>query len=167
LSTCILTTTVLAAAIAAASCDPVLSGQKDALAGETPGVPKGPLHRPGQPCLLCHDGSIGDPPAFSVAGTVYQDATTKVALENATVTLTDVNGATYATVTNAAGYFYLSPDDFAPAYPMKVSVASGGVTVSMQSHVGWNGACGGCHVDPPGPDSPGHVYFNVPNGLVP
>ena len=47
---------------------------------------------------------------------------------------------------------------------MKTSVVSGGVTVQMQSHVGWAGACATCHVDPAGPDSPGHVYFTIPTG---
>jgi hypothetical protein len=37
----------------------------------------------------------------------------------------------------------------------------------MQSHIGSNGSCAGCHADPPGPDSPGHVYFNQPDDGTP
>ena len=158
---------VALAAAAAASCDPVQSDQIAALGGEAPGVRRGPLHRPGQPCTLCHDGALGDPPAFSVAGTIYQSADSATALSGATVTLTGADGKTYSTSTNAAGNFYLTPTDFTPKYPMRVGVASSGTSVTMQSHIGWAGSCGFCHVDPAGPDSPGHVYFNIPNGQVP
>src|SRR5450432_160855 len=34
--------------------DPVHDTAVSALGPEAPGVPKGPLHRPGQPCVLCH-----------------------------------------------------------------------------------------------------------------
>jgi len=158
---------------AASSCDPVHNHALDALGPETPGVAKGPLHRPGQPCGLCHDGALGDPPAFSVAGTVFENAGDRVAFSGATITLTDASGRTYAATTNAAGNFYLTPQDFLPRYPMHVAVTSSAtaftaaVTVKMQSHIGSNGSCAGCHADPPGPDSPGHVYFNQPDGGTP
>ena len=51
-----------------ASCDPVHEAQKDAIGGDTPGVPNGPLHHPGQACIVCHDGALTDPSAFSVGG---------------------------------------------------------------------------------------------------
>src|ERR1700683_3328645 len=47
-------------------CNPVLDDAIADLGPEKPGVHPGPLHRPGQPCLLCHDGALGDPQAFSV-----------------------------------------------------------------------------------------------------
>ena len=150
-----------------AACNPVTQNQIDALGPETAGVRTGPLHRPGQPCLLCHDGAIGDPPAFSVAGTVFQNAGDTAALESATVTLTGSDGASYGATTNAAGNFYLTPSEFTPKYPLRVSVAWGGTTVTMRSHIGWAGACATCHVDPAGPDSPGHVYFDVGDGGTP
>ena len=54
-------------------------------AREAPGVRRGPLHRPGQPCLLCHDGALGDPQRFTVAGTVFQTPGAGCRLGGATV----------------------------------------------------------------------------------
>ena len=79
---------VLTAAIVA-SCDPVHEQQKDALGGETPGVPKGPLHRPGQPCIVCHDGAFGDPPEFSIAGTIFVDGNDTTPLSDATLEMNE------------------------------------------------------------------------------
>jgi hypothetical protein len=157
---------LLGAAAVVASCDQVHSDAVAALGGETAGVPQGPLHRGGQPCLLCHDGAAGDPRAFSVAGTVYQGGESLVPLVGGVVTVQSADGATATATTNAAGNFYLAPADYAPRYPLHVAVAQGGVSVAMHSHVGGDGSCAGCHADPAGPDSPGHVYFdNV--GTVP
>ena len=62
---------VLLAAAVVACVDESHELQVQALGGEAPGVSPGPLHRPGQPCLVCH----GEPgPAshkFVMAGTVY------------------------------------------------------------------------------------------------
>jgi hypothetical protein len=154
---------LLFAAAFAASCDPVHDDAVAALGGEAPGVPPGPLHRPGQPCLICHDGTFGDPPAFSMAGTVflYANSTSQVA-SGATVTLEDKNGTTAAATINPAGNFFLTPDTYSPEYPVHVkSLAQGNVSISMHSHIGGNGSCAGCHVDPEAPDSPGHVYLHV------
>jgi hypothetical protein len=157
----------LVAAALAASCDPVHEQQIDALGGETPGVPRGPLHRPGQPCIVCHDGALGDPPAFSIAGTIFQDGNDTTPLDGATVSITSVDGSLMSLTTNAAGNFYASAGDYTPKYPLHVSLTSGGSTIKMTSHIGGNGSCAFCHSDPSGPSSPGHVYFDVPNGIAP
>ena len=159
----------LAAVVAVAGCDPVHDDAVAALGGEAPGVPRGPLHRPGQPCLLCHDGAVGDPPALSVAGTLFLDANGLVPVSGAAVILQDADGVTSnAATTNEAGNFYFSPDEFLPRYPLQVnSITVGAVAIAMHSHIGGNGSCAGCHFDPPGPDSPGHVYFDVPPGMTP
>ncbi len=149
------------------ACNPVLEDQIAALGPEATDVSTGPLHRPGQPCTLCHDGAVGDPPAFSAAGTVYENASSTSPLANATVTFTGADGETHPTTTNAVGNFYVTPAEFVPKYPMRVSVTSNGTTVTMQSHVGWASSCATCHADPAGPTSPGHVYFVVPNGKTP
>ena len=86
--------TLVMASWGAISCyDPVHDQEVAALGGEAPGVPQGPLHRPGQPCNVCH-GGIG--PAnlrFSVAGTVYQySVSPSPAANGATVQLQDVTG---------------------------------------------------------------------------
>jgi hypothetical protein len=157
---------VLAGSGGAASCDPVHDDAVTALGGEAPGVRKGPLHRPGQPCILCHDGAIGDPPAFSVAGTIFQTATGLEAADGATITLTSSDGSTHATTANAAGNFYVLPTEYAPVYPMKVAVTYGQVTVKMTSDVGRDGSCATCHLDPAGPGSAGHVFI-PPDGVAP
>ena len=152
----------LALAALGASCDPVHDDAVSALGGETPGVPPGPLHRAGQPCLLCHDGAAGDPPAFSMAGTIFEDANALAPLVGGVVTLQGKDGSTMTATTNAAGNFYLTPREYLPDYPVHVtSVASGSVSVTMHSHIGRNGSCAGCHFDPAGQGSPGHVYFQV------
>jgi hypothetical protein len=149
----------LATASASAACDPVHTSEIDALGGEAPGVRKGPLHRPGQPCITCHDGAIGDPPAFSVAGTIFVSEGSPTPASGALVALEDSAGQKQTATTNQAGNFYLGPNEFTPVYPMKVSVTYGGVTVAMTSHIGRDGSCGNCHKDPAGPTSAGHVFI--------
>jgi hypothetical protein len=157
---------LLAGAVALA-CDPIYEDAITALGGEAPGVPRGPLHRPGQPCVLCHDGSIGNPPGFSVAGTVYVnpgvDLTPAVGAE---VMLLDSQGHSFNATTNKAGNFYVLPHEFQPVYPMKVSVMYGTVTVKMTADVGRDGSCAKCHFDPASSSTPGHVYV-PPDGVAP
>jgi hypothetical protein len=158
----------LVAACAAGSCDPVHDGAVSALGGEAPGVPRGPLHRPGQPCLLCHDGALTDPVAFSMAGTVFAEGNGLAPSVGASVTLQSADGTTVTVTTNQAGNFFLTPAAFTPKYPVHVmAVTQGTVSITMHSHIGGNGSCAGCHVDPAGPDSPGHVYFDVAGGISP
>ena len=97
--------------VAAAACDPVESDAIAALGGEAPGVRRGPLHRPGQPCLLCHDGAIGDPPAFSVAGTIYDDPVDLDGEDGVNVVVTDSLENTCTATTNEVGNFYLTPEE--------------------------------------------------------
>jgi hypothetical protein len=40
-------------------------------------------------------------------------------------------------------------------------ITQGDVSVTMHSHIGGNGSCAGCHADPAGPASPGHVYLTM------
>ncbi len=154
--------------VAFAACDPVNSDAIAALGGETPGVRQGPMHRPGQPCLLCHDGQIGDPPAFSVAGTVFEIPAGDIGVDSATVTLVDSANSTYHALTNSAGNFYATPDEWSPTFPIvSVSVVdSSGLKAVMQSQIGRDGACAGCHVSPAGPASPGHISMMADDGGV-
>jgi hypothetical protein len=149
-----------------AACDPVLDDAVAALGGEAAGTREGPTHRPGQPCLLCHDGAFGDPPAFSVAGTVFEERATKQAAVNAVVKLEAADGAKRELTANAVGNFYVTPEAWNPTYPLKVSVTYQSETVSMTTNIGRDGSCAGCHVDPAGPDSPGHVYAISPDAGV-
>jgi hypothetical protein len=163
-------TLVLLAAAAGSACDPVGADAVAALGPEKPGVRRGPLHRPGQPCLVCHDGAFGDPPAFSVAGTIYATPSSLVGLEGATVSITDSQGPPFTTMaTNAAGNFYVTPDQWSPVYPLSsISVISTSSNfVTMQSAVGRDGACASCHVNPAGPASPGQVCVMLDEGGTP
>jgi hypothetical protein len=152
----------------AGACDPVHDDAVSALGAEAPGVRKGPLHRPGQPCRACHDGALGDPPEFSVAGTVFATPDALTPASGATVALLS-QGATvsFTTTTNEAGNFYVQPSQYTPSYPMHVSVTYNGATVVMVSHVGRDGSCADCHTDPRGPASAGHIYAVAPDGGPP
>lgn len=152
------------AALTAAACDPIHTEAVDALGGETAGTRPGPMHRPGQPCLTCHDGSIGNPGAFSVAGTVYVDEAGKTPAAGADVTLTSADGAKRAFRTNAAGNFFARPNDFTPVYPMRARVDYAGITVEMASLVGRDGSCGDCHGPTPGPSSAGRIFVPADGG---
>jgi hypothetical protein len=162
------------ALLAAAACDPVHDDAIAALGPEAPGVRRGPLHRPGQPCLVCHDGAIGDPQRFTVAGTVYETSGANVAAVGAEVDLVDARGSSIALQTNAAGNFYATPSTYDPTYPIQVTVRGpGGESLRMQTLIEGNGtvepngACASCHFDPPGPSSPGHVCLALDDGGAP
>lgn len=77
----------------------------NALPGEVNGVPRGPMHRAGQPCLLCHSSLGSATPNFSLAGTVYQKRSNDIALENAIVHVEDARGGTRDLQVNCAGNF--------------------------------------------------------------
>jgi hypothetical protein len=154
-------------AMALAACNPVHQEAVDALGGEAPGVGKGPLHRPGQPCLLCHDGALGDPGEFSVAGTIFRRPSDLEPALGARVTLHGSDGSTFEAVTNEAGNFYVQPRQWTPTFPMLTSVTWQGQTVRMHTNVGRDGSCASCHVDPASSDSPGHVYLVLDDGGSP
>ena len=156
---------VLALATGSAACDPVHSDKVASLGDEVPGVFPGPMHRGGQPCLECHDGNLGDPVEFSVAGTIYESAESKTPAAGATVMLTSSDGRpVFEKTTNEAGNFYMTPGEYKPSYPMKVRVTYRGTTVSMVSSIGRGGSCGTCHSDPAGPASAGHI--DIPDGGI-
>jgi len=150
--------------LASAACDPVNADVVSSLPPSN--VRNGPLHRPGQPCLACHDGVIGDPSAFSVAGTIFTTPSETVGVNGASVWMTDSNGTTHQAKTNAAGNFYVSPSQWTPVYPIvAVKVTSiGDASAVMRSEIGRDGACGSCHTDPPGADSPGHIAMTADDG---
>jgi hypothetical protein len=147
--------------------NPVHDDEVTALGPEARGVTPGPLHRPGQPCLVCH-GTFG--PAwveFSVGGTVYVEAGQATPAIGAVVSVEDITGASFATATNAAGNFYVLLRDFSPAFPIlpRVVSADGGVAQTMMTYVARNGSCAACHSNPPGATSAGPVVlFTVLDG---
>jgi len=145
-----------------ASCgtDPTISAVADRLGPEEPGVPQGPEHRPGQPCVTCHHGSGPGEPAFSLGGTIYVDRDRALPLEGASVEFVDALERRRTATTNCAGNFYVEADDWQPQFPVWVEVRFGEESIVMETLIQRDGACATCHFDPAGPDSAGHVYLS-------
>lgn len=149
-------------AMLGACADPVVDDRIDALGGEVDGVGPGPTHRPGQPCLACHsDDGGGQGPTMSVAGTVYQKRNRDIPAWGAVVRVSDAAGGHFETRANCAGNFYITTSDWDPVFPLGVEVDDTELPepVPMESHIGREGACAGCHVVTAGPTSPGRVYL--------
>jgi hypothetical protein len=139
--------------------NPVHDQQVEALGPEDPAVPPGPLHRAGQPCVICH-GAYG--PAsleFSVAGTVYTTTGATDPAAGAVVRIEDIEGASTSAETNAAGNFYVLLQDFAPKFPIlpQVSSPDGGLVREMKSYAARDGSCAGCHSTMPSASKAGPV----------
>ena len=145
--------------------DPAPDSKVNALGPEDPNVPPGPNHRPGQPCLVCHQAG-GKAQPFSVAGTVYAEVDASAPVGNANVYILDSANNTYTTKTNCAGNFFVRPGDFTPTYPywatLRANATVGGspgvIERDMDSPSYREGSCAGCHTIPIGPGSPGPVY---------
>lgn len=143
--------------------DPVHSDHVSALGPEDPGVPTGPLHRPGQPCLVCHSDQGPASMVLSLAGTVYKEDGGRVPLSDALIRLIDSKGHRTVTATNCAGNFFVQKKAFDPVWPVWVKVEYNSLPVHMISPIFRDGSCGDCHHDPAGPGSAGHVYFAPSN----
>ncbi len=148
----------VAIAFAIASCDPVHQEAVDDLGPEQAGVPKGPTHRPGQPCLVCHGGSGPGSPTFSVAGTVFRTKAERTGAAGVLVILADADGVTKAFRTNEVGTFYVQDSQWAPRFPLRAVVRNGTTDLEMKTLINGDGSCGSCHRDPAAPDAVGHVY---------
>ncbi len=144
-------------AITSMSCfDPQHTDEVNAQGGEINGVGPGPTHRPGQYCRACHGGSGPGKPEFSIAGTVYAVRDVANAQQGVTVTLTDATGAQRQTNSNEAGNFYISIDQWAPVFPVRVKLdAPGADTKGMVTPIGRNGSCAFCHYG--GDNEPSHM----------
>jgi hypothetical protein len=158
----------LACALALAACDPVQDSKVASLGDEAPGVRKGPTHRPGQPCTWCHDGALFDPPAFSIAGTVFESPSNLVGVNGATITMTDSSGDTFQTTSNQVGNFYVTPDQWTPKFPIPTTVVTYQQRkLTMYSQIGWSSSCAECHEEAVGPSSPGPVVLRLDDGGAP
>lgn len=151
----------LAGAVSVSCVDEVHSQEVAAL-GPDQG-PRGPTHRPGQPCLTCHGGEGPAKVVFSIGGTVYEDQGGGSPAVGAVVLIEDILGNTCTVTSNSAGNFFLTPDECSPHYPTDPAVTSadGTVTQPMLTHIGRDGSCADCHTLTAGPDSPGPVYLNA------
>jgi hypothetical protein len=149
--------------------DPVRDKGIESLGDEKPGVPEGPLHRPGQPCVLCHDGSGPGDSVFSLAGTVYQTEGQPVPFVNALVKFTDSVGRTHEVGTNCAGNFFVVKTDYEPVYPVWVKLQFGFQVTPGDPHLPFyqpmgtpiyrEGSCAKCHGSKVSAESKGPVYF--------
>lgn len=139
--------------------DPVYDRQVEALGGEDPAVPRGPLHRPGQPCNLCHGEDGEASPRFAFAGTVYRTPGLLEPLHDATVRIIDSSGAQYSVRSNCAGNFYVGADNFRPVWPVWMKLEYDDWSAEMVSSASREGSCAACHRDPASPSSVGHVYL--------
>ena len=153
-----------------ACADPVWQAQVAALGPEQSDTAAGPLHRRGQPCLLCHSPA-GTAPPFSVAGTVYRDPSTDVPGDGVEVVLIDAARRGYVAHSNCAGNFFVFPSEFQPQLPLWVSLrytlSTARVQVDMESPMHRDGDCGTCHRAPKGPSSAGPVFLSDDPARIP
>jgi hypothetical protein len=145
--------------IALCACvDETHSLQVEALGSDATGAPNGPLHRPGQPCLVCHGEAGPASTEFVIAGTVTESQGKTGPANGAQVQIEDVTGSTYTATTNEVGNFYITPGQWSPTMPLQVQVSQGKDDQSMLTHIGRAGSCAECHTPTPGPTSPGPIY---------
>lgn len=168
---CLVMSVLVAATLLAACQDPFHDKSVEALGPEANGVPKGPLHRPGQPCLVCHGDAGPAGMIFSLAGTIYQYAppgdpslspssAADAPASDVLVHFRDTNGREYSTGSNCAGNFFVQPGDYDPTFPVAVWLEYAGVISIMNSQAFRERSCAGCHkAGMPTFDSPGPVYF--------
>jgi hypothetical protein len=142
--------------------DPVHDAEVASLLGEVPGVPEGPYHRAGQPCTVCHGGLGPASTQFSMAGTVFEK-TKLIGVDKAEILLVDANGSspTVPIFTNCVGSFFITPDQWNPAFPVLVGIQSGNTKTEMLTQISRATSCAECHTDPQSTDGAGHVFINV------
>jgi len=142
---------------------------------------KGPEHRPGQPCLVCHGGEGGggdDESTFVVAGTVFLFATDTIGVPDAEVLITDDVGHELTAVTNRTGNFMVERGGHGTApvlrrdgrvsipwdlvFPLSIAVRYGAEEKTMRNRAYREGSCAGCHAPRIGADSAGRVFIRDP-----
>jgi hypothetical protein len=153
----------VAAPITSCAFDPVHQSDVDALGPERSGVPRGPYHRAGQACTVCHGPEGPAEQQFVLAGTVFSSRDQSVGLDQAEILMVDSLGSSppMSILTNCVGNFFITADTWNPAFPVRVAVASGQASSLMLGHVGRAGSCATCHKEPRGLDSPGHVFIGA------
>lgn len=156
----ILSHVALALALCASGC---LGATPDDLARDAlpdDGQSEGPLHRAGQPCLLCHSERGGTSPYFAVAGTVYDvdGVTPRVGVQ---VVLEDAAHLVAVPTTNSAGNFMVDERDWTPVFPITVELDDGANRISMRSSIGREGGCTFCHMAALSARSVGPVVIGV------
>jgi hypothetical protein len=145
--------------LAIACGDPVNDALVASLGPEAPGVPPGPLHRPGQPCLACHHDGQPEAGSFSLAGTIYREKGRRDPIGKVEVLVLDARGRRFSAHSNCAGNFYVRPEEFMPATPFWLTLKLGDQSIDMESPVFREGSCATCHAETLGPRSAGLVFM--------
>lgn len=137
------------------------------LGDEKPGVAPSEFHRPGQPCVLCHGEYLRENPIMSVAGTIhaFPAGDNPLPVKGVKVKLTDAAGNQKEAGTNCAGNFFITAEQWKPAFPLRAeieypdptSTEGGTKRVVMSTRISRDGSCAGCHVNAPNQGSPGWV----------
>lgn len=136
------------------------------LGPEKEGVEPSEFHRPGQPCVLCHGEYLREEPIMTVAGTIYAfpAGDNPLPVKGVTVKLTDAFGDQHEAGTNCAGNFYITTDQWQPAFPLRAELeypVPGSLDstkrVVMSTRISRDGSCAGCHTGAPNQGSPGWV----------
>lgn len=147
----VLVAPLLAPLLAIVACyDPVHLDAIAVLGPEAPGIPEGPLHRPGDPCTTCHGGRGPAELDLSIAGTLFKTRGSKVPETRGLVTVTDVLGESRTLRTNEAGNFFIARSDWDPGFPLTIVVEADGQRRAMITTIGRDGGCAACHRDPGG-----------------
>jgi hypothetical protein len=111
------------AVLALAACgNPVVDQRIEALGDEVDGVEPGEFHRPGQPCVLCHSEYEGADPPMAIGGTIFATPGEETPVEGVKVTLTDSVGETKETTSNCIGNFFITADEWSPAFPLLAEI---------------------------------------------
>ncbi len=159
---------VVTSGLALGGCeDPTKAKEIEALGDEAFGVPIGPLHRPGQPCTVCHDG--GEAREIAIAGTVYWALDSRAPAPGTRVDMLDGQGNHQVALTNCAGNFFILPEDLVVSYPFWVTLTAPGASdITMDSPVNGDGSCATCHHKTFSTRSTGRVYlYENPPGPPP
>jgi hypothetical protein len=151
------------AAVLGACADPVHEDLVESLGPEAAGVPPGPLHRPGQPCLACHGGLGPASLQFSAGGTIYAVRGAPAPAVGAMVQIEDIEGNYWTSTTNSAGNFFVELAHFAPIYPIRMEVVSSDSSLvqRMQTYAARPDSCADCHASQVNARSAGPVYLAV------
>ncbi|MBW2260490.1 MAG: hypothetical protein JRG91_00845 [Deltaproteobacteria bacterium] len=97
-------------------------------------------HRAGQDCLSCH-ASMGGSLQWTIAGTLYDDASGSAPVGGATIIATEAGGTEHLLVTHPNGNFYTNA---AVTFPVTVAASKCPDHAEMSSTVS-NGSCNSCH----------------------
>jgi hypothetical protein len=149
---------IAALAVVAGCGDPVHDRAVGALGGEAAGVPTGPLHRPGQPCLTCHGGDGPASYEMAFAGTVYAQQNDDAPGAGAVVRLLDSKNHTYDVTANCVGNFWVPKGAFDGVFPVTAVITVAGFSRVMTTEMHRDGSCADCHVNPANTASPGHLW---------